>query len=132
MNEVKSTRHSRYMLQYHIAWIPKYRRKILVKSIAIDVETYLNQVALEKEWEIIALEVQPDHIHLFVSAPPSVSPSNIVKAFKGISARRLLMKYPQIAKKTKRGTIWASSYYVGTAGAASSETIKRYIEECQG
>jgi len=91
----------------------------------------LRSAAEEKGWEILALEVQPDHIHLFVSAPPKFAPSEIVKAFKGVSARRVLLRFPGLAKKTGRRTLWAPSYYVGTAGHLSAETIKRYSEECQ-
>lgn len=103
----------------------------MVGDIGKEVEELIRAIVLEKEWNLIALEVQPDHIHLFVSAPPTIAPAEIVKALKGISARKLLMRYPTLAKKTGRGTVWAPSYYIGTAGAVSAEVIKRYIEECQ-
>lgn len=96
-----------------------------------ETEEIIKAAVEEKDWTLLALEVQPDHIHLFVSAPPTVAPAEIAKAVKGVSARRLLMRHPALAKKTGRGTLWAPSYYVGTAGAVSSEIIKRYIEECQ-
>lgn len=119
------------MLNYHIVWIPKYRRKILSGQVATVTEDVLRIVANEKGWEIIALEVMPDHVHLFVSAPPKFAPAEIVKALKGWSARRVLMAFPDLAQKTGRGTLWAPSYYVGTAGSVSAETIRSYIEECQ-
>lgn len=125
------SRHSSYVLNYHIVWIPKYRREFLTGELRQETEKIIRATILKKEWNLLALEVQPDHIHLFVSAPPTIAPAEIVKAVKGISARRLLMRYPELAKKTGRGTLWAPSYYVGTAGAVSSEIIKRYIEECQ-
>lgn len=131
MNRVKSTRHSRYQINYHIVWVPKYRRKVLTSLVATRAEEVLRQIAQEMGWEIVALEVMPDHIHLFVSAPPKYSPADIVKRFKGASARRLLLEFPELTKKTGQGTLWAPSYYVGTAGAVSAEIIKRYIKECQ-
>lgn len=131
MDNLIKSRHSSYILNYHIVWIPKYRRKFLTGDLRQETEEIIRVAILEKEWNLLALEVQPDHIHLFVSAPPTVAPAEIVKAVKGISARRLLMRHPELAKKTGRGTLWAPSYYVGTAGAVSSEIIKRYIEECQ-
>jgi len=131
MEKHHKTRHSTYFTNYHIVWIPKYRRRILVGDVALAVEESLRAVARKKKWEIIALEVMPDHVHLFVSAPPKYAPSEIVKAFKGWSARRVLMAYPVLAQKTGRGTLWAPSYYVGTVGYVSAETIRRYIEECQ-
>lgn len=131
MNTITKSRHSSYVLNYHIVWIPKYRRKFLVGELRQEVEEIIKAAVTEKDWMLLALEVQPDHIHLFVSAPPTVAPAEIAKAVKGVSARRLLMRHPELAKKTGRGTLWAPSYYVGTAGAVSSEIIKRYIEECQ-
>jgi putative transposase len=131
MNEYKTTRHATYSINYHMVWIPKYRRKILIGDIAKAVEESLWTAAQAKGWEIIALEVMPDHVHLFLSAPPKYSPAEIIKVLKGWSARRVLMMFPELARKTGRGTLWAPSYYVGTAGNVSADTIRRYIEECQ-
>ncbi|PHJ36848.1 transposase IS200 [Desulforamulus profundi] len=131
MDKVESTRHSRYHINYHIVWIPKYRRKVLVGHVASRAEEILRQIAKAMAWEIVALEVMPDHVHLFVSVPPKFSPADIVKRFKGVSARQLLLKFPELVKRTGQGTLWAPSYYVGTAGTVSAEIIKRYIEECQ-
>jgi putative transposase len=92
------------------------------------------EIATELEFEILALEVMPDHVHLFVSCPPKWSPSEIVRRFKGRSSRRLMLEFAQLKRRYwgKRATLWAESYYVGTAGHVSAETIKRYIEESQG
>ena len=83
----------------------------------------------EREWEVIAQEVMPDHVHLFASTPPTVRPSDLVKVFKGVSARLLLKEFPQLVKRASRGTLWTPSYFVGTAGSVSAETVRRYIEE---
>lgn len=131
MNEIKNTRHATYLINYHMVWIPKYRRKILTGEVAEETEKILRAIAEEKGWEILALEVMPDHIHLFTSAPPKYAPADIVKVFKGWSARYLLKQFPDLARKTGRGTLWAPSYYISTAGAVSSEIVRRYIEECQ-
>ncbi|ACB09340.1 IS200/IS605 family transposase [Thermotoga sp. RQ2] len=125
---IKKTRWSHYNLNYHFVWIPKYRRKILVGSIAEELERILRNTAKQHGIEILALSIQPDHVHLFVSAPPRFSPAEIANLLKGVSARKLLEKFPEL--RTKEG-LWARSYYVGTAGNVSEETIRRYIEECQ-
>jgi putative transposase len=114
-----------------MVWIPKYRQRILIGAVAEETEKILEAIAEKMEWDLIALEVMPDYIHLFVSVPPKYSPADVVKVFKGWSARHLLRKYPSLAKKRGRGTLWAPSYYVGTAGSISRERIRRYIEECQ-
>jgi putative transposase len=78
--------------------------------------------------EIMAVDVQPDHIHLFASSPPAMSIANAVKLLNGISARQLRLMFLQIRKRTQSDRLWAPSYYVGTAGHVSSETIQKYIE----
>lgn len=112
-----------------MVWIPKYRRSVLVGPVADRLREIIPTIAVEREWEVIAQEVMPDHIHLFVSAPPAVNPSDMVKVFKGITARLLLKQFPNLAHKTGRGTLWAPSYFVGSAGNVSAEIIQRYIEE---
>jgi putative transposase len=78
--------------------------------------------------EILAVDVQPDHIHLFVSFPPPMSIANAVKLLKGISARQLRLIFPELRKRTRSDRLWAPSYYVGTAGHVSADTIRQYIE----
>ena len=72
--------------------------------------------------------MQIDHIHLFVTAHPKYSISQIVKWLKGISGRILLYRNKDLAKKLYRGHLWSSSYYVETIGSTSEENIKKYIE----
>jgi putative transposase len=66
----------------------------------------------------------PDHVHIFLSAPPAVSPAIIAKILKGASARRLFTMFPH-QRRLWGGHLWNPSYYVGTAGHVSAETIKR-------
>lgn len=75
----------------------------------------------------------PDHVHLFVSAPPKFSPADIVRYFKGIMSRRLMQQFPSRQRQYwgEKATLWAEGFYVGTAGHVSAATIKRYIEERQ-
>jgi len=97
--------------------------------VADRLKEIIQTTATDRAWEVIALEVMPDHVHLFASAPPTVSPSDLVEVFKGVAARVLLKEFPDLAKKTGRGTLWAPSYFVGSAGNVAAETIRRYIEE---
>lgn len=129
--EVKSSRHARYQIAYHFVWIPKYRRVVLKDEVAERLIEVIHEIADKYEVEILALEIQPDHVHLFVSAPPRYSPANLAKLFKGGSGRRLLAEFPELKTICRKDKLWAPSYYVGTAGNVSSEVIKRYIKECQ-
>jgi len=116
-----------YNINYHIVWCPKYRKPILKGDVKEFVEEQLKTIAETKGWKIEELEVMPDHIHLFISAPPFESPTAIVKVVKGVTARRIFDRFPHLRKVFRRGSVWSPSYYVGTAGHVSAETIKKYI-----
>jgi len=126
---MEKTRYACYNINYHLVWIPKYRRKVLVGAIKADLEISIKEIAEKLKVQIVSLDVQPDHIHLFVSAPPRYSAANLINAFKGASSHRLRNKYPYLKSLP---SMWTKTYYVGTAGNVSAEVIKRYIEECQG
>ena len=124
----RHTRGSVYQTAYHLVWRPVYRRSILAEPVKTTLENLFYTIAHEHDMEILAVDVQPDHIHLFVSFPPALSISNAVKLLKGISARQLRLMFPDLRKKTHADRLWAPSFYVGTAGHVSAETIKKYIE----
>ena len=126
--QIKKTRWSHYNLNYHFVWIPKYRRRILTGSVAATLEQLIYDIAKRNGIEIISLSIQPDHVHLFVSAPPRFSPAQLINLFKGYTAKKLLELFSKL--RTRHG-LWARSYYVGTAGSVTEQTIRRYIEECQ-
>jgi len=117
-----------YNINYHIVWCPKYRKTILKDDVKEFVEEQLRTIAETRGWKIEELEVMPDHVHLFISAPPFESPTAIVKIVKGVTAKRIFDRFPHLKKIFRRGSVWSPSYYVGTAGHVSAETIKRYID----
>ena len=71
--EVRSTRHSKYNINYHLVWIPKYRRPVLTGEVATHLSDILHTIADKKDVDILSLEIMPDHIHLFISSPSSPS-----------------------------------------------------------
>ncbi|MBS3789058.1 IS200/IS605 family transposase [Candidatus Bipolaricaulota bacterium] len=99
MVSAKRTRHSVYDLKYHFVWVPKYRKLFLEEEIGDNLEKILKGVADRYDIEIGTLEVMPDHVHLFGSAPPKYSPSKVVQIMKSISARKLFERYPKIREK---------------------------------
>lgn len=111
-------------------WIPKYRQKVLTGAVADELERLIRKVCGEMEVEVLSLSVQPDHVHLFVSAPPRYAPSVLINAIKGYTSRYLRQKFPELEAQTG-ARLWTRTYYVGTAGTVSAETIRRYIEESQ-
>ena len=123
--QYKHSRNKVFLINYHLIWCPKRRKKVLVGDIKTRLEQIINEVAKEKNIEILALEVMPDHLHLFVSSHPNILVHNLIKAFKGRSSNILRKEYPELLKLP---SLWTHSYFISTAGNVSSETINKYIE----
>jgi len=130
---VKSTRGARYHINDHLVSCPKFRRPVRVGTVAERLQELLHEIAAQWGFEILAQEVMPDHVHLFVSAPPKYRPADLAPLFKGATARYLRHEFPAEINKHigKTGTLWSPSYDVGTAGHVSADVITRYILECQ-
>ncbi len=119
--QLKSTRLSVYLRNYHIIFIPKYRRHVLTGKIAEKIKKIFYEIAYKYGMEIIAVEVMSDPVY-FVSALPRYAPSQIVNYFKGISSKWLKKYFPNFAFKASHTKTRA--YFVSTAGNVSSEIIK--------
>jgi putative transposase len=110
----------------NLIWCPKRRRRILVGLLKERLERILRETAPELESEVLALEVMPDHLHLFLSATPQWAPNQLVGRLKGKSARLLRQELPVLLRMP---SLWTRSFFCSTASNVSSETIKRYIAE---
>jgi putative transposase len=104
---------------------------VLTGAVAEEIGLMLDAICAERGWPVISREIQPDHIHLFVSIPPAIAVADAVKVLKGITARRLFQRFPQLKDRLWNGHLWSPSYYAGTAGNVSAETIRRYIERSE-
>jgi len=119
-----------YHIRYHFVWCPKYRRPILVDDIVSCLEKLIHEKVKELGGSVIALEIQPDHVHLFVEMPPKLSPAQIAYRIKGYTSHVLRRRFPKL--KSRLPSLWSRSYYVGTLGEVSEEVVKRYIEAQKG
>ena len=124
-----------YNINYHIVWCVKYRRKVLSADISNRLIELLKAVGNEKGFSVVECKVgENDHVHCFVSAPPKISVTQIVKYLKGISGNQLFREYPQLRKSLWKGQLWNGSYFCETISSTSEENILRYIErqkDCQ-
>lgn len=112
-------------LRYHLIWIPRRRRKVLVGAVADRLEELLYEKTAELEIEIEHLAIQPDHLHLFVNAKASLSVAQIVFRLKGSTSRILRKEFPHLKKMP---SMWTTSYFASTAGKVSATTIEKYIQ----
>jgi putative transposase len=128
---VRTNRNCVYQTAYHVVFCPKYRKALLTGKVAETLNGLLEQICQERNWTILSNELQPDHVHLFVSLPPAIAVADAVKILKGTTARRLFHQVPALKRQLCNGHLWSPSYYVGTAGNVSAETIRRYIEQTE-
>jgi putative transposase len=115
-----------FLLNYHIVWCPKYRKKVLVGKIRNELIQHLNDKCELMGWEVIALEVMPDHLHIFVGANPSTPVDVIVQNLKGYTSFKLRAAFPHLKRMR---SLWTRSYFVSTAGNVSSQMVEWYIAE---
>ena len=124
-----STRHAKYYCGYHFVWVPKYRQPILVGAVADVLNQMIKRIAEEDlGCQVEAVEVMPDHVHLFLVCPPRLAPAQIVKHIKGKTARQLLIQFPELRAHAKDGRLWSRSYFVSTVGYVDRETVRKYVE----
>lgn len=112
-------------VNYHFVFVPKRRKAVLVNEIAMRLQEIIFELVSEHGWRLIALEVMPDHVHMFINSPPHESPSQIAKWVKGRASNILRKEYPQLKKLP---TLWSPSYFVATTGQVSTDVIRKYIE----
>jgi len=115
-----------FSLKYHLVWCSKYRRSVLVGAVADDLRAMLLEKAEQLQVASEAMEVMPDHVHLFISADPTDAPQRLANQFKGYTSRLLREKYPHL--RSQLPSLWSRSYYIGSVGQVSEETIRQYIE----
>ena len=124
----KSLSHTKWKCQYHIVFIPKYRKKILYGRVKNDVRKIISTLCKYKDVDIIAGAVCVDHIHLSVAIPPKISIANFMGYLKGKSALMIFDKHANLKYKFGNRHFWSEGYYISTVGL-NEATIKKYIQE---
>jgi len=129
MSKNKKTKHAVYNLNYHIVFVTKYRHNVLSGDIETYVKERIENICEQYQWEQLALEVMPDHIHLFVSSPPKVAPLTIATTIKSILTVDVFKQFQSLKQTNFWGSgLFSRGCYYGSAGTVSSATIQKYIE----
>lgn len=127
---LQSGYHSRYELKYHFVWCPKYRRMVLKGNRAKYLAKLIYEVAERYDFEVVELAVMPDHVHMFVSASPEMSPATIIQTVKSITARRMFSRFPGIKKMLWGGAFWVRGYFVMSSSTGTTDDmIQQYIKD---
>ena len=127
--EYQRDEHRLHLIVYHLVWTSKRRKPVLAGSIATDCRRLIEQKCAESGWHILELDVNPDHIHLFVQVWPTTAAAEVVKGCKGITSHELRQKYPVLKKMA---ALWTRSYFAATVGNVSAEMIQQYIAAQKG
>jgi putative transposase len=115
--EIQSASSAVYELAYHIVWCPKYRKN-LPEAVQRSLKVCIRSIAEARGWEVKELEVMPDHIHLFIG-----------KVLKGTTGVVMFREHPKLKLTFRHGHLWSPSYYVGSVGHVSEETVARYVRD---
>ena len=124
--EYRRTQTTVSLINYHFVFCPRYRRKVLVNEVEQRFKEILKQTCEENDFKIVALEVMPDHVHVFLNTLPSISPSDIMVKVKGVTSRELRQDFKHLQHLP---SLWTRSFFCSTEGNVSSDTIARYIAE---
>lgn len=126
--EYRTGSHTKYKIEYHFVWVTKYRYQVLTGDVAFRLRELTRQICERLEIKILRGVVSKDHVHLLVSSPPDISPSEIMRRIKGWTAQKLFEEYPQLKKRYWGRHFWARGYFCVTAGELTKEMIKEYLE----
>jgi putative transposase len=128
--QYRSTHNLVFSCQYHIIFCPKYRRKVLISGV----DTRLKELLVEKQsdygYELIEMEIMPEHVHLLLSIDPQVGLLSVIGKIKGYTAHVLRKEFPWL--KSRLPCLWTRSKFVSTVGAVSLDVVKSYIDNQKG
>ena len=120
--------HTKWNCQYHIVFIPKYRRKAIYGKLRRDVGRYLRRLCEYKGVEIVEANACADHVHMLLRIPPKLSVSQFMGYLKGKSSLMIFDEHANLKYKYGNKRFWARGYYASTVGL-NKTTIKKYIRE---
>ena len=131
-DNVNSLSHTKWRCKYHIVFAPKYRRQAIYGQIKRDIGVILRKLCEQKHVEIIEAELCPDHVHMLVSIPPSLSVSQFVGYLKGKSSLMIFDRHANLKYQYGSRNFWCRGYYVDTVGRNKkiiAEYIRNQLEE---
>lgn len=129
MENYRKSSHAVYDIKYHLVWITKYRKPALRGEIAERIRDLILEICKANDVEILKGHVSREHVHIFVSVPPHMSVSELMKSIKGKTSRKMLMEYKTLSKAFWGRHLWARGYFAASSGNVTDEVIMKYIEE---
>ena len=119
-----------FSCQYHVIFATKYRRSVLDDAMSEEMKKCVFEKQKEYGYEVLEMEVMPDHVHLLLDVNPKIGVYHVVSQIKGYTSKILRDKFPVLVSKLP--CLWTRSKFISTVGSVSLETVKRYIENQKG
>ena len=127
--EYRKGSHSLYDLKYHVVFCTKYRYKVLIGPVAERTIALMREICGANNIVIEKGSLSPDHVHMLLSIPPTISVSKAMQYIKGKTSRKLQSDFKHLKKRYWGQHLWARGYFAVTVGNVNEEDIKKYIEE---
>ena len=128
MTNYRSLNHSKWACQYHVVFIPKYRKKVLYGELRRYLGEVLRELAKQRESDVEEGHLMPDHVHMMVSIPPKYSVAQVIGYIKGKSAIYIARQFVGRPRNFVGQHFWARGYFVSTVGR-DEQAIRSYIRE---
>ena len=120
--------HSVYSVHYHFVFVTKYRYQVLTGDVALKVRELIRQTCTAFDIDIITGVVSKDHVHLLLSSPPNMAPSEIMRRIKGRTSSKLFELFPHLKKRYWGRHFWVRGYFCASSGNITDEMIEQYLE----
>jgi len=121
--------HTRHKLQYHLVWIPKYRKRVLRGKIAYRLKGLLYDACRMNRWWIGRINIQIDHVHLLIQLQADDSVAEVVRILKGGTSKIIRKEFPELEEFLWGDSFWANGYFAESIGSVDEAVIKKYIDE---
>jgi len=128
LNDYLRKRHSVTKLVVHLIFTTKYRRKLFDGYMIEQLREAFESACEKLECDLVEMDGEGDHVHLLVSYPPKLAVSVLVNSLKSVSSRRIRILNTHIPRQSKSGAVWSRSYFACSAGGATIETLREYVQ----
>ena len=129
MKKYRKGSHTVYDLKVHLVWATKYRYSVLTKEVGQRIRNLITQICESNDIEIIKGRVSKDHVHLYISYPPKLAVSEIMRRIKGRTSRKIQEEFPQLHKQYWGKHFWGIGYAAFSSGTITDAMIEEYLEE---
>lgn len=119
--------HAKYRLMYHLAWLPKYRKRVLGGAVKHRLTELFFECAEINGWKIVELNIQQDHVHIVLQLKQTVSVSEAVQRFKGGTSKVMRSEFPELKEFLWGKSFWSEGYFAEAVGCIAENVIKEYV-----